>query len=96
MTLTRILTVIFTSAVAGGTHAAGPEPEQCRIWTCTVAPPTATSLSSDTHPASVQVGAQDIPVTEKTIIASSTDGKLYACIGYGPFGDPELMCLLLP
>ena len=97
MTLTRILIAIVASAAAGGTQAAGPESELCRIWSCRIAPPTATaSLASDAHPASVRVGTQDIPVTEQTIIAPSTDGELYACIGYDPFGDPELKCLLIP
>ena len=97
MTLTRILIAIFASAVAASTHAAGPESELCQIWSCRIAPSTATeSLAPDAHPASVRVGTQDTPVTEQTIIAPSTDGELYACIGYDAFGDPELMCLLVP
>lgn len=97
MTLTRTLTVILASAIAAGAHAAGPQSEQCRIWTCRIVLPTATaSLVPETNPASVRVGTLDIPVTEQTIIAPSEDGELYACIGHDAFGDAELMCLLVP
>jgi hypothetical protein len=97
MTLTRILITAFATAIAGGAHAAGPEHELCRIWTCTIASPTATaSLVPEPHPAAVTVGAQTLPVTDRTTVAPSTDGKLYACVGYDPFGDAELMCLLAP
>jgi len=97
MTLTRMLIAIVASAAAGGTHAAGPGSELCQIWSCRIAPPPATaSLAPDAHPTSVRLGTRDIPVSEQTIIAPSTDGELYACIGYDPFGDPELKCLLIP
>jgi hypothetical protein len=97
MTHTPILTVLFTAAVAVGAHAAGPQSEQCRMWSCRIVSPTVTaSLAPDTRPAAVRVGSQDIPVTEMMIFAPSTDGQLYACIGYDPFGDPEIKCLLVP
>ena len=102
MTLTRILTVIFAVTVAGGAHAADPGasdpyPEQCRIWSCRIASPSTTaSLAPDIDTISIRVGSQDVPVTEQTIFAPSTDGQQYACIGYGAFGDPEVKCLLVP
>ena len=102
MTRAIILFAILASAVSGGAqaadpHATSPLQEQCRIWSCRIAEPTVTaSLASASDAISVRVGTEDIPVTERTIFAPSTDDQHYACIGYSAFGDPELMCLLVP
>jgi hypothetical protein len=97
MTLARIPIATLPAAIVGGMLAADPYPEQCQIWTCSLASPATTAtLAPDTLPASVLIGAQNLPVTETTTVAPSNDGELYACVGYDAFGDTELMCLLVP
>lgn len=68
-------------------------PQTCR----SVEQAAVTRSRADGMPSEVWLrGFGTLKVLEDAISVSSPDGKLHVCVGYGPFGDPHIKCILVP